>query len=287
MPVSIVVLYYNKIHLTRACLDSIISNYGASVSVFAYDNGSLPEITGQLKQEYPNVLFKRSEKNRGYSGGFNRALQWVFSEGVEKVLFLTNDTSLMEGALECLNQFSITNHCSLIAPLLLSHRDLSLVDSYGAKFDPKTYSLSHFKEIEGDFILGENEYIPGTALYIDKKVFHLIGGCDESYFMYWEDVDFCFRARSRGIRMGRCAQARISHGIGKTCHKKAIYTTYYFQRNRIKFCKTFLNNPDWMHARIQFRDEIEDKIEFYKLKQDFKRMHFWMDIGKEFALLKK
>ncbi|HLP62514.1 MAG TPA: glycosyltransferase, partial [Candidatus Deferrimicrobium sp.] len=89
---AIVVLHYNKIRLTTDCVRSILAAGYPPGQIFCFDNGSKPEIFAELKQTFPQCSHHRCEQNYGYSGGFNRALDWVFNLGTSSVLFCTNDT---------------------------------------------------------------------------------------------------------------------------------------------------------------------------------------------------
>ncbi|HOV15619.1 MAG TPA: hypothetical protein PK771_15130, partial [Spirochaetota bacterium] len=123
--------------------------------------------------------------------------------------------------------------------------------------DTKTLSLQHYHTLDLPVIMtGENDYIPGTAFFITKDAFVRTGGMNESYHTYWEDVDFSFRARRLGFRMARSFDANISHLVGKTCHKKSVYTTYYFQRNRIRFAISHLD-PDY---RKKLKEVMESDL---------------------------
>lgn len=253
--------------------------------MYLLDNGSEEDISASLLREFPSIHLKRLYENRGYAGGFNAALNWVFFEGkYDNCLFLTNDTLLQKDSLKNLLTFQKENRLDMVSPLLISARDHAKIDSNGGLFCDRTLELQHIRELGKDYLLSKNEYIPGTALLISRDSFDQLGGCDESYFMYWEDVDLSFRAHREGFRLGRCENAVIEHGIGKTCHKKAIYTTFYYQRNRIKFAKAWLNSDQWKSQRDSLSNQIKEKKKFYA-DGDQKRLDYWNEIERFFQAL--
>jgi GT2 family glycosyltransferase len=248
-----VVLHYNKIRLTRRCLQSILDAAYPPGQIYCFDNGSQPEIFRQLQQEFPLCHHERIEENLGFSGGFNRALAGVFSAGCSSALFCTNDTLLTPGVVEACTQTVARTRAGLVAPLITFLIKPDAIDSIGAYFDPGSGTLHHYQELGLPLILDpRQDYIPGTALWIEQDAFNQLGGTDEAFHMFWEDVDLCFRAHQRGILLARCYNGIIRHGGGQTTRKKPLYTTFYFQRNRIWFCKRHLEGKN--------RDRVLNKI---------------------------
>ena len=282
---AIVILFYNKAALTRGCINSVLLSGHSQDIIHVFDNGSEERVYKELYREYPQLNWNRIPENRGFSGGFNAALDWVFSLGYEGILFLTNDTYIRRNVLSIITDKARETGLELLAPLLVSHRNPERIDSNAAYYDERTYNLGHYKELGLSPELVANEYIPGTALFITSEAFYKLGGTDESYFMYWEDVDMCFRAHRLNIRMGRCEEAIIEHGIGKTCHKKPIYTTYYYQRNRIMFAKKHLSLDQWARAEIVIQKEIEQHLLFSEERQDKNRLAYWREIEEIFESL--
>lgn len=172
----------------------------------------------------------------------------------------------------------------IIAPCLTFRTETTRIDSNAARFDRHTATLHHYKTTSLPTILQADDYIPGTALWLSKTAFEQLGGTDENYVMYWEDVDFSFRAHQTGVIQARCENALIRHGVGQTCHKKPIYSTYYYQRNRIRFCKKWLTPEEWENVLPTIRNELE----YLKTKainnNDTNRLHFITQIETELPL---
>ena len=276
---AILVLYYNKIRLTGNCLESIFQAGYPAQHVYCFDNGSRPEIFEEMKQEFPLCNHRRIEKNSGFSGGFNRALDWVFSCGTSTVLFCTNDTKVYAGALEACIQTARETGTGMVAPCVIylssEAKDKEAIDSIGGWFDAKTCTLNHYQN-RGlpDILDPEKDYIPGTALWIHKDYFYELGGTDESFHMYWEDVDMCFRAHRKKLPLARCYKAKIAHGVGQTVRKKPLYTTYYFLRNRIRFCKRYLKG-ERLHRALELLEKEFHKLgEGWQEKGDRKRLNY-------------
>jgi len=252
------ILSYNKINLTKRCVDSVITSGYEPDSVFLFHNGSQLKVREELQQKYPKINHKWDDENRGYSGGFNSTMKWVFNCGARSVLFLTNDTIVDSATLiNCLKTEKKIDS-GFIAPSIFYLKYPDKIDSSGGFFDNKRFTLSHYHDFPLPVYLEPGkDYIPGTALWMREDVFKVTGGMDELFHTYWEDADLSFRCHNSGIKMARSPEAKIFHGIGQTCHKKPVYTTFYFQRNRILFCRKYLKDIELQKAVEIIIIEIE------------------------------
>ncbi|MEN8223096.1 MAG: glycosyltransferase [Acidobacteriota bacterium] len=269
------ILSFNKINLTERCLGSVLaSGYDPGI-IFLYHNGSDTKTRDQLMKKFPQINHHWSGINTGYSGGFNSVMKWIFGSGGRSVLFLTNDTTIDKLTLSnCLGTEESAGS-GFIAPAIHYLKYPEKIDSCGGFFDRSRFTLSHYHELSlPDILEPGKDYIPGTALWMRKDVFKKTGGMDEKYHTYWEDADLSFRCHEKGIEMARCFTANIYHGIGQTCHKKSLYTTFYFQRNRIIFCKEFLKGDELEKALLTIKTEIDEMKKKASLKKNIKKLEY-------------
>ena len=145
----------------------------------------------------------------------------------------------------------------------------------------RTETLHHLSDSNLPILLTSDEYIPGTALWLTRDAFFKLGGTNQSYVMYWEDVDFCYRAHQQGFQLARCYEAKIQHGVGQTCHKKPIYTTFYYQRNRIRFCKQWLTPTEWEKVEPIILHDLKLLESRAKKKNDQRRLDYLQKIRLE------
>jgi GT2 family glycosyltransferase len=273
---AVIVLYFNKIRLTVRCVQSILDAGYSPGQVYCFDNGSKPENSAGLREIFPGVQHAGVEKNHGFSGGFNRALSWVFlSSSISSALFCTNDTVAHGHELEECMQTSQTTGAGMVAPCITYLSHPGSIDSIGAYVDFENCTIHHYHDRDLPLILEPGkEYIPGTALWIHRDAFKDLGGADESYHTYWEDVDLSFRAHQKNIPLARCYKAVIGHGVGQTCHKKPLYTTFYFQRNRIRFYKRFLSGEMLANGLRRIQRELLESGARWREKGDKKRIDY-------------
>jgi len=205
---SIVIVSFNTSDCLRACLESAIGQDAARVVVA--DNGSTDGSIELVERDFPSVLLSVDRTNPGYGAGANRGITQCEGD----VLLLNSDTRLAPGALDGLHAYLSTHpRVGIVGP--------RLVDSDGV-LQPSTF---HFPSPLRPPVLrdpiaplvrrvpGASErylptwsharartvpYVTGAAIMIRRAAFNAIGGFDESFFMYAEEIDFCWRLRRAG-----------------------------------------------------------------------------------------
>lgn len=227
---GLVILSYNHPELTAKTLSSVLNLGYPENQVVLVHNGSEPVHLKTLHEKFPHLQHLVLTKNQGFSGGANRGLEKAFQQH-EQVLFLTNDIEMT------LLPTSISRKFDITAPLIWK-RNSQQVDSVLGGLCAKTGTLQHFKSQQDQSLSGWHwVYVPGTAFTITKSCFVALGGFDESFHTYWEDVDLSVRAHKQGFSLGHEPEIQLRHKIGKTCHKDRFYTLYLFQRNRRRLMK--------------------------------------------------
>lgn len=259
---AVAVLSFNKSRFTVGCLESVLASGWPPADTLCFDNGSLPEHRQRVIRRFPAVRHHGIGANRGFSGGFNRALTHLFQQGFEVVFFLTNDTLMTPSTIPAALKAAEKSGASIVAPAVYYQFAPRKLHSIGGYLNTETVTLHHYQETGLSVRLNpDRDYVPGTALMITREAFDSLGGADESYHTYWEDVDLSFRAHRAGIPMARAYSSILLHGVGATCHKKPLYTSYYYPRNRLRFCEKFFAGKELTRARELIREEIQQKLE--------------------------
>ncbi len=279
---AIIVLYYNKVRLTIQCIQSILAARYPPGQVFCFDNGSSPDVAAQVRQFFPTCNHLGIPNNLGFSGGFNRSLAHVFSSTFTSAMFCTNDTHIQSHTVETCAATAAQTRAGIVAPLITHLSNPDKIDAIGAWFDKETGLLHHYQEQNLPILLApDKDYIPGTALWITKAAFTTLGGTDESFHMYWEDVDLCFRAHQHHIPLARAYEAHIAHGGGQTCRKKPLYTTFYFQRNRIRFCQRYLEGENKIKVLEIIQQELLQSSILWQQNNDQRRLNYFHQLMQE------
>ncbi len=224
---KLVILSYNHPKITVQTLNSA-KKYFSDEDIFLIHNGSEQNHVDFLKDQFPQIQHIQMLVNKGYSGGANEGLRQAFEKS-PWVIFLTNDCEL-------LSRPTPPQYPALIAAKIY-WRKTQRIDSAGAWFWPRRAKLEHCKnpELFNNKIKswGRYPYVSGTAFMMHKEIFNTIKGFDERLGTYWEDVDFSMKAAKLKYPLTVDEGFEVRHGVGKTCHKNSLYTTYFFQRNRL------------------------------------------------------
>lgn len=210
MSLLIILLNWNNYADTRKCLESLLPQCGAGTDVLLVDNQSTDGSYEALRAEFEGrVLFHRNARNGGFAAGNNPGLQFAAEHGYEYALLLNNDTVLGAGALAALK--TCADARPQVGLMGVSLRDMDAphrIQAYGGGWITPLGVARHVLRL-GD--LPRLTYITGAAMLIRREVIRDIGGLDEQFFMYWEDVDYSYRATAAGWSLGVCPECVIYH----------------------------------------------------------------------------
>jgi O-antigen/teichoic acid export membrane protein/GT2 family glycosyltransferase len=227
------------------------------------------EIESLRLKNYQIYLIENSVNNRGYAGAINEGLKKGLKDEVDVFIIANTDISfkklINKNFLEGLNQFDI---------LGLSMQQGGKI-YYGGTIDQWRLSggLNENKQKKRFFAV---DFVSGSLMIIKKKVIEKVGFLDERYFMYYEDVDYCFRAKKAGFRVGIDSQLNYDHfEISKNNPKK----DYFLFKNRWRF---FLRFSNW---KQKLRELIRLPLTFFQSVSLFWRLFLQSSFLRDFFSL--
>lgn len=217
---SIIIVNYRTFDLTDGCLQSIFSSCtSGDFEIILVDNHSEDGSGERLAEKYGSrIKFLAVPENRGFAAANNIGATVAMGE---YLFFLNSDTLLVADILPSLVQrFCSQPEIGILAPRLL--RDG--VD--------QPYAFGRDKD-------GALAWVSGAALLIRRSLFEELGGWDERYFMYLEDVDLSRRVRQAGYRLEICPMASVLHQGGGSPLPFWRRKLYYY-RSKLYFLFKFL-----------------------------------------------
>lgn len=252
LDLSIVIVSYNVSTLLEACLGSLYTQ-PASIrfEVIVVENASSDDSREMVTQRFPQVRLMISSKNLGFAGANNLAIPRARAR---YILLLNPDTVVLPDALDELVRFLDRNPQAGAAGSRLLNPDNSLQDSC-YRFPTlarETWRLLHLDALFpfGKYTLQkwsasqphQTDVIQGTSLALRKTALDRIGILDESFFMYSEEVDLCFRLHRAGWKLFYVPASRIIHYGGQSTRQTAekmflqLYQSkiHYFRKHRGK-----------------------------------------------------
>ncbi len=230
---SICIVNWNTGALLSRCVESILSNVrDISYEIFVIDNkssdNSIEMCISRFAQD-PHLRFLPQSANLGFAAGNNIALKQASGR---YVVLLNPDTIVKPGSFETVVKFMDANpSCGVVGPKLLNE-DGSIQRSVGNFPDlaaifweatrlrivfPKVKMFSSFKRFDLDYDkLQEVDQPSGACLFVRREAIQQVGLLDEGYFMYYEDLDWCYRIKHAGWRIYYLPDAEVVHLGGQS-----------------------------------------------------------------------
>lgn len=234
--IAVIIVNYNGYADTLECLYSLAECSGVVHTPIVIDNGSTDESVKRLRAAFPELILIENEKNLGFSGGNNRGISYALQRDFTHLCLLNNDTIVDKKFLHALLSFEHKN--AIIGAKLLNAKKPELLDHLGGIWNSLTleFDLIGLGKLAEHFITPKKlDYVCGCCLFAQRSIFEKVGFLYEPFFLYWEESDFCYRAKNMGIPSYFCPDAIVFHKGAITSAKKSSLTSYYSQRNRFLF----------------------------------------------------
>lgn len=262
---AVVILNYNGAGMLRRFLPSVIK-YSPEASIYVADNGSSDESCDVVRNEFPAVKLMVLDHNYGFAEGYNRALAQVDEE---YAVLLNSDVEVTRGWLSPMTQFLDSNpEVAACQPKLLSFKQKDFFEYAGAAggfIDKWGYTFCRgriFNTVERDSGQYDDTtdvfWATGAALMIRNEVYKNNGGLDGRFFAHMEEIDLCWRLRSRGYRIACVPQSHVYHVGGATLKKENPQKTYLNFRNNLLMI--YKNAPNCQLKKIMLFRKVFDNV---------------------------
>lgn len=277
MKLSVIIVNYNVTQLLRNCLLSL-QKYIKDVNyeVIVIDNASTDTSWKELIPEFSNIHFISSNINGGFSKANNKAIKTAKGE---YVLLLNPDTELEGFYIKELLDFSdskvkfgclgVRMHDAEGNFLPESKRSVpDMFNSFEKLFTnlKKNNSKSYYRNDVGEDAIAEVEVITGAFLLIKRAVYEEIGGLDESYFMYGEDIDLCYTLLRKGYENYYYGKASLLHHKGESTVKDEVYLKRFYGAMQIFIDKYYKESKPMQYSFLKAGLKLRHQIEKIRLK---------------------
>ena len=247
--------------MLRRFLPSVIKHTPAELArIIVADNGSTDESLALLQREFPVVETIALDRNYGFAEGYNQALRRV-GEGYDFFLLLNSDVEVTEGWLQpMLDYMAAHSDVAACQPKLRAEHTRSHFEYAGAAggyLDWLGYPFCRgriFDTVEADHgqydTVADVFWATGAALLIRAKTYWEVGGLDGRFFAHQEEIDLCWRLRSRGHRIVCVPTSVVYHVGGGTLPKENPRKTFLNFRNNLLLL--YKNLPASRFRRVFF-----------------------------------
>lgn len=262
MKISVVIVSFNTQKLLKDCLNSIFKKTkGVEIQVIVVDNASSDGSQEMVRKNFPKVTLIENKKNLGFATGNNIGIKKAKGE---YILLLNSDTRLVEDSLSKMVDFMEENpkigisSCQLVDAdgeiqpsggffpnlfrvfaWMFFLDDIPFLGSFIKSFHPHPpefytrdpwYKSAHFQD-----------WVTGAFFLVRRKVIDETGLLDENFFMYVEEMDYCFRAKRKGWQVFYTPRTKIIHLGGQSGTSKGAILREY-QGLKYFFAK---HKPAW------------------------------------------
>ena len=237
--------------MLKQFLPSVLE-HSKEAKVYVADNDSSDDSVAFVRENYPEVSIIQNPDNKGYSRGYNQALEKIdakyyvlLNSDVEVTAdWLTSPIALMERDLKV----------AACQPKILAQRNKSFFEYAGAAggfIDKDAFMFcrgrifNHFEEDKGQYD-DEREifWASGACLFIRSEAFHAMEGLDEDFFAHMEEIDLCWRMKNLGYKVMYTGASTVYHVGGGTLSKTNPRKTFLnFRNNLFLITKNYYQGP--------------------------------------------
>lgn len=263
--VATVVVNWNGAKDTLACLASLeVSRRDHAQSlVIVVDNGSTDDSVPVIARSFPRAHLLCAGVNSGFTGGNNMGIFHALQHNVDYIFLLNNDTLLEPNTLLTLTQVLENEpHYGIATPVIHRFPDTAEIWFGGATLDlPSGTALHENREVPGrDRAPYALPWASGCALLIRANLLKALGGFDDRYFLVWEDVDLCLRARALGSSIALVPEARLYHKISRSFVNVSLTRRYYHVRNNLLLLRLHAGSHYQEAARSVIRLRLRESL---------------------------
>jgi len=246
---SIVVVNWNVRDLLRRCLASIYKSSAPRLEVIVVDNASSDGSAEMVRADFPAVALFSNTENVGFPAGNNQG--FAAARG-RYVMTLNPDTEIVGDALaEMTAYLDAHRDVGALGPQLLNS-DGSVQSSRRrfptfatALFEstwlqgiaPRGVLARYYVDDQPADVTQEVDWVTGACVLVRRDALGSVGGFDEAFFMYSEELDWCRRIKSAGWKIVYLPAAKVIHHVGKSSEQAAAARHIHFQASKVRYFK--------------------------------------------------
>lgn len=238
--ILVIIPHFNKLSLLKECIYHLECQSFKTFDIMIVDNGSddgSAEYLFDISNKNSSIHYTLLNENMGFAYAVNKGLEYSINNNYDYSILLNNDAFVQEDFVNKL-YFSIITSKSIFAvsSLMLRFDDKDKIDSFGDYYTLFGWSFQgHIGEDYRDIENDEEAFSAcgGAAIY-NNEIIKKIGGFDDKFFAYLEDIDISYRARLNGYKILTCRAAKCYHlGSSTTGSKYNEFKVRISARNNI------------------------------------------------------
>jgi hypothetical protein len=255
--VSIIILNWNGLDDTLACLESLSQVDYPNFAIVVVDNGSCDGSTATIRRRFPAVTLLENAENLGFTGGNNVGLKLALAQGADFALLLNNDTLVAPNFVRRMVETATADaRTGIVGPTIYYYDQPDVIWSAGGSINWRkgsTHMIGLGQQDRGQFGAHphERDFVSGCAMLVHRQVLEQVGLLDDRFFAYYEETEWCVRAARAGFKIVHVPTAHIWHKISPSARADSPLVHYYMTRNRLLFLKsTGAGVRTWLHTLL-------------------------------------
>ena len=254
--IGVVTVLYNSDEVLEDFFSSLAVQEGIRYRLYVIDNGTTDSGTrlseAQAARHGIDAVCIFNNANLGVAKGNNQGIEKALADGCTHVLLANNDTAFAPRTIALLLDAMRESGSAAATPKILYHGQPDLLWYAGGHTSPWAgYSVHH-----GDMSVDKGQfdqqmytdYAPTCFMMLARRVFDVVGMMDELYFVYFDDTDFVWRMKQKGLGILFVPGSVVLHKVStSTGGSLSPFTMYYVNRNRLYF---ILKNFRGLHRLV-------------------------------------
>ena len=232
-----IILNTNRRDDTLACLASLAQSTYQNNQIIVLDNASGDGSVAAIRAAFPAVQIIELSENLGYAGNNNVGIAAAIAQAADWVFVLNEDTILDADCIQELVRFGESDRqIGIVGPMVYHHSEPTVIQSAGGKLG-RYWKSQHIAQNELD--TGQIprphavEWISGCAILVRRAVIAQVGAIDERFFYYWEETEWCVRARAANWQIFQVPAAKLWHKGVQRDYRPKPAVAYYNTRNQL------------------------------------------------------
>ncbi len=241
--ISFVIVNYNGYEDTVELLNSMYAFFKSDYTfeIIVVDNGSYIDKTQNLLVLFPNISLIKSFTNLGFSGGYNLGINEASGR---YIMLINNDTLFTDSSVfELVSFMDKTPKAGAVSPKIYFFEPKNTIQYAGftdlSKITLRNRAIGYGELDEGQYDnVCKTAFTHGAAMLVRRETFEKAGKLPDIFFLYYEELDWCYRARRAGYEMWYCPLSTIIHKESKSNSGRFNYSKqFYMSRNRFLLAK--------------------------------------------------
>jgi hypothetical protein len=230
---------WNNRHDVLRCLKALQHASYPHVTCMVVDNGSTDGTPDAVRQAFPHVRCCVLDNNYGFARAANVVLRQAQQHQSDYVLLLNADTDFAPPFLEHLVTAAEQHpESALFSPKIYLRDDPRRLWAIGGVLTRGRIRFYGLNALDtGQFDRRELDFVMGCAILIRTEILQHIGLFDDRFFVFYEEIDLCVRARSAGWRVTLLPEVHLWHAGGATTRKSPHIREFYLARSRLLFLR--------------------------------------------------